>query len=470
VLVLGRYRLVDKVTDDGASSFWRAVDERLRRPIGVRVMPVDHPLAASLREAARQASLVTDRRAVHVLDVAEDTERGLLVVVTEWLAATGLGDLLTARGGEPLPPRDAATIALEVALFVAAAEEAGVPHGRLRPNSVLVSDSGEVRVRGLAIDRALHGTEPDVDPLLADVHGAGAVLYAGLTGRWPGPVPVPELAPAPVLEQDRVPWPSRVRADVPTDLDVVAARALLTTARPKGRSPFTRVGEVVEALTGVLTTAPAAAPDRARTAWRAATVVIAAVAVLGLLLGGISLVRGAASPPLVSPRASTAAPSTPAASPPAGGTAAPVERPIAVVSAADFDPFGDTREENPQLAPLAIDDDPASAWKTVRYRQEGLSGKPGVGLLLDLGAPRPVSAVQLRLVGLGTDVSLRAGDDPTADPEQFEVMAEAVRAGDEVTLRVPRPVTTRYLLVWLTELPSAGGAYQGGVSDVVVRG
>ena len=470
VLLLGRYRLVDKVTDDGATSFWRGVDERLRRPIGVRLMRADHDLADGLRAAARQASQVADRRAVHVLDVADDADHGLLVVVTEWLTATGLGDLLTARGGEPLPARDAATIAWEVALFVAAAEEAGVAHGRLRPNSVLISDSGEVRVRGLAIDRALHGTEPDVDPLLADVHGTGAILYAGLTGRWPGPAPVPELAAAPSLEPGRVPLPSQVRADVPADLDVVAARALLTTERPKGRPAYARVGEVVEALSGALAPPGAPAPVVPRTFWRTVGVVLAAAGVLALLLAGIALLRGAGSPPLVSPRAATAPPSSPAASPAAGPVAAPVERPIAVVSATDVDPFGDTREENPELAPLAIDDDPASAWTTVRYRRPGLSGKPGVGLLLDLGAPRPVSAVTLRFVGAGTDVSLRAGDDPTADPEQFTVMAEAVRAGDEVTLRVPRPVTTRYLLVWLTELPSAGQAYQGGVSDVVVLG
>ena len=37
-------------------------------------------------------------------------------------------------------------------------------------------------------------------------------------------------------------------------------------------------------------------------------------------------------------------------------------------------------------------------------------------------------------------------------------------------LRVPKPVTTRYLLVWFTQLPWADGAYQGGVSNIRVRG
>jgi putative peptidoglycan lipid II flippase len=273
-----------------------------------------------------------------------------------------------------------------------------------------------------------------------------------------------------VLDQGRVPWPSRIRADVPAELDAVVARSLLTTTPPKGRAPYQRVGELVEALSGALAPPVPRGHDRARTAWRALTVGVAAIAVLALLWSGIALVRGAASPPLVSPRTPTASASVPVASPPPTTSSAPVERVIAVVSASDYDPFGDTREENPELAPLAIDGDPASAWKTVRYRREGLSGKEGVGLLLDLGAPRPVSAVQLRLVGAGTDVSLRAGESPDAAPDEFTVMAEAVRAGDEVTLRVPRPVTARYLLVWLTELPSADGGYQGGVSDVVVRG
>jgi len=78
--------------------------------------------------------------------------------------------------------------------------------------------------------------------------------------------------------------------------------------------------------------------------------------------------------------------------------------------------------------------------------------------------------VSLRLVGNGTDLSVLATDNPTKKVGTFTSMAEVTGAGNALTLRVPRPVTTRYLVIWLTQLPSADGSYQGGISDVRVLG
>ncbi|MFC6239739.1 hypothetical protein ACFQGU_17850, partial [Longivirga aurantiaca] len=167
LVVLGRYRLVDRVADNGGTSLWRGVDDRLRRPVAVRFMAIDDALADDLRLAAARASRVTDRRAVAVLDIDSDLVTEKLVIVTEWLAGTTLGDLIASRGGEPMPARQSALIALEVARFLAAADEEGVPHGRIRPNCVIVTDTGEVRVRGLGVDSVLYGVDPGDDPIAA---------------------------------------------------------------------------------------------------------------------------------------------------------------------------------------------------------------------------------------------------------------------------------------------------------------
>ena len=191
---------------------------------------------------------------------------------------------------------------------------------------------------------------------------------------------------------------------------------------------------------------------------------------MGLFFLGLSLVGGMGSPPLTAPRTDTPTPSA-SPTPTVSGTALPPgTRTVPIVSVADFDPFGDTQQENPRLARLAVDGDPATAWTTVRYRTADLSGKPGVGLMLDLGAPRPVSAVDLRLLGNGTDLTLLATDDPGKDPADMRVMAEVTGASNTVVLRVPRPVTTRYVLVWLTSIPAEGSRYQGGVAEVRVLG
>lgn len=471
-VLLGRYRLVDRVGDTAGTTVWRGYDERLRRPVSLRLAPLDSPLAPTLRTAAVDASRVTDRRAVPVLDIVDDDTVGLLVVVSEWISGTAFGDYLAARGGGPLPPREAAALALEVARCLAAAESAGVTHAHLRPNAVMITDSGEVRVRGLGVDQALHGVDGHLEPTLADVHATGAVLFAGLTGRWPGAAGDDGHLPGvPTVAGDRTPWPSRVVADVPADLDSICARALQTTHAPKGLGHFTGVDQVVDALAASVVTAPhAPAPARGwdRLALRAGAIALVLLAAVGLVGLGVRLVLGlgsspltVAAPPPPTPSPSSVAPTTP----PAAG-----EQVLPIVSVSDYDPFGNNTE-NPGLTRLAVDANPATAWTTVRYRSADLGGgKPGVGLMVDLGAPRPVDAVVLHLVGNGTDLSLLATDDPTAKFSTFTRMAEVTGAGSTVTLRVPRPVTTRYVLVWLTTVPSTDGAYQGGISDIRVLG
>ena len=468
-VVLGRYRLVDKVGDTAGTALWRGHDERLSRPVSVRFVRLDDPLAPALRDAALHASHVTDRRVVHVLDAVEDPACDHLVIVTEWLVGTSLAEELVRRQGEPLPAREAAILALQVARALEAAGDEGVTHGHLRPELVMITDTGDVRVRGLGVEQVLHGVEPGEDPVLADVHAIGAVLYAGLTGRWPGPSGLDGIPGVPVLRGGRTPWPSRVVADVPRDLDDIAARALQTTDAPRPGGHYESPGQVVAALSAALS-APLAVPGprSRRTGVRVFGVSVALACAAGLAYLGLALVLGLGGSPLTVEHAAAApvgSQSPTSTSPTTSG-----DQVIPVVSATDYDPYGGNRQENPQLVPLAIDDNPATAWLTVHYTTPTMGGKPGVGLLLDLGAPRPVSGVVLHLVGNGTGLALLATDDPKAKPSTFTTMAKVTGAGNQLTLRVPSPVTTRYLVVWLTSLPAADGSYQGGVADVRVLG
>lgn len=138
----------------------------------------------------------------------------------------------------------------------------------------------------------------------------------------------------------------------------------------------------------------------------------------------------------------------------------------------DFDPEGDGQEENPDTVPLAVDGNPATAWRTSTYFDPLSLQKSGVGLMVDLGEPTEVSDVRLTMIGAGTDLELRAAPDASAaptSPEQMRVLAEEAGAGTDVTLAPDRPVTTQFLLVWLTELPAVDGGFRGQVAEVVVR-
>lgn len=70
----GRYRLEECVTRLDGFSSWRAVDEKLRRAVGVHLLCADHPRARSVLAAARSSALLGDPRFVQVLDAVEEND------------------------------------------------------------------------------------------------------------------------------------------------------------------------------------------------------------------------------------------------------------------------------------------------------------------------------------------------------------------------------------------------------------
>ena len=151
-----RYRLVDLLVESRNGRFWRAHDRVLERHVALHVLDADDDRAALLLEAARQSATVPDRRLLRVLDA--DQVDGFCYVVNEWGAGSSL-DIMLATDG-PLAPRRAAWLVSEVATSVAAGHDAGVAHGRLVPENVLIDRTGSIRVIGFSVDAALHGLAP----------------------------------------------------------------------------------------------------------------------------------------------------------------------------------------------------------------------------------------------------------------------------------------------------------------------
>jgi len=213
-----RYLLVDLLSESGNGRFWRAHDRILERHVAVHCISSEDPDAAAMMAAARTSAMVLDRRILRVLDVEE--RDGLCYVVNEWGSGTSL-DILVANEG-PLGPRRAAWVASEVAAAITAAHDAGVAHGRLIPENVLIDESGSVRVIGFSVDAALLGLPPG--RLSSDVTDLGGLLYFMLTGRWTG---VSRSAcPEAPQEGGRVLRPRRVKAGIPRDLDTLCDQVL----------------------------------------------------------------------------------------------------------------------------------------------------------------------------------------------------------------------------------------------------
>jgi serine/threonine kinase PknH len=141
---------------------------------------------------------------------------------------------------------------------------------------------------------------------------------------------------------------------------------------------------------------------------------------------------------------------------------------VAGTTATDLDPQGEDKEENPQLAPLVVDGDPATSWRSQTYTQQlGPGGlKTGVGLVVDLGASVDVRRIRVDLVGSPTDISVFVTPDP---PTAVAGLTPVVTETAQTRLDAPVEATGRYVVVWLTSLPAVEGGFRGTVAEVVVR-
>jgi hypothetical protein len=156
-------------------------------------------------------------------------------------------------------------------------------------------------------------------------------------------------------------------------------------------------------------------------------------------------------------------------------TAAPTQaasaEPLRASGATDLDPQGDDGDENGDLAPLAVDGDPTTTWRTSTYVQQfGPGGlKTGVGLVVDLGQARTISAVELAVVGDGTAVQVFVTDQA---PTDVAGLTPAVTAEVEPRTRVDldAPAEGRFVTVWLTALPAVDGGFRGEVGEISVLG
>ena len=502
-----RYVVEDLLAQDGQSESWRARDRILARSVVLHILPSSSLRANDLIACGKRAARVADPRVLQVFDAIDDGS--LSYLVREWATGQSL-DLILADG--PLPAAKTAWLMREVAAAMVKAHRTGLPHGRLVPDAIVLTEFSGVKIMGLGTSLPLRGEPLPANPELADTVGLGRLLYACLTARWPGSS-VNGLPEAPV-EHGRLLRPRQVRAGVPRSLDAVCDRVLSDGSRygapihsaQEFKSELTRIlseegvptnpsagliAASVPALASSATRPPAVlsrdstgpftgeqpiyvdppagneSPLRRTLLWTVTAVLVVGAVLLAYLVGQQG--AGARTPDR---------PSVPGASSPARseGTASSPQ-PIAIQSADDFDPQG-VDGENPDLVPLAFDDDPATAWETVRYDNNPQLGglKEGVGLLLDLGHLTRVRAVSVGLQGVGTSLEIRAAPDaftdtPSGSPDDYPVVDSVERAGDRADFSFDRPITTRFLLVWLTSLPSEGlASYRGRVSDIQVLG
>ena len=214
----GRYRLVDQAGAGDGWTFWKATDETLARSVTVLTFASDFPRITEAITAARAASRLNDPRFSQVFDVEDADE--LAYVVMEWVA----GELAAGharRRPAGWPARGVSGVRGRPGHHGGARRRPA--HLRLTPECLHWTRGSGVKITGLGIDQVLTGPDlemtgpdptgpdpidpdpidPDVtgpqdtdsqeaaggSPELTDTRDLARLLYAALTGYWPGPGP-----------------------------------------------------------------------------------------------------------------------------------------------------------------------------------------------------------------------------------------------------------------------------------------
>lgn len=242
----GRYRVEDRIARGGMATVYSATDLRLDRFVAIKVMHAslaeDSAFVSRFVREAKSAARLSDPHVVAVYDQGEDS--GLIYLVMEYVPGRTVRDVLREYGR--LSPEQALTILDPVLQALDAAHAAGFVHRDVKPENVLLTDDGRVKVADFGLARAitagtataatqglLIGTVAYLSPeqvqrgiadARSDVYGAGILLYEMMTGAVPFAGETP-LAVAYQHVNAVVPIPSRVRPGIPAEVDALVARA-----------------------------------------------------------------------------------------------------------------------------------------------------------------------------------------------------------------------------------------------------
>jgi len=295
-LVLGTpYRLVRKIGEGASGAVWEAEHVELGRPVALKILAPEHassaPALERFRREARAAAGLRHPNLVEILDFGKSLD-GRAYLAMELC----VGETLDARVRRaPLDWHEAVRIAGEACEALAAAHAAGLVHRDLKPQNLMVTAAGGVKLLDFGLATAL-ATGPDKKPDVkeramhgfaifgtpeymapeqvagervdarTDVYALGCVLYEMLTGAvaFEGSSSVvvmgKQLRDTPAPPRARVPT-----AAIPRALEAVVMRAI--AKKPEER--FASAAAMRDALQ-----ATASAPERRRARVRQAAAAV----------------------------------------------------------------------------------------------------------------------------------------------------------------------------------------------------
>ena len=300
-----RYFVESRIAGGGMATVYVAHDLRLDRRLALKVM---HPSLAQdptfvqrfINEAHSVAKL-SHPNVVQVFDQGED--QGHVFLAMEYVPGRTLRDLLKAKGR--LSPRDALNVMAPVLAALGAAHQAGMVHRDVKPENVLITEDGRVKVADFGLARAveqstqgltrtgtLMGTAAYLAPeqiekgtadARTDVYAAGIMLYELLTGGQPHTGETPIAIAYQHVNED-VPRPSHFLPGLAPEVDALVTKATERDPRYRPGNAGQYLAKVLEVLKDM--PAPLSSDQAPLAPVASAAAVTAAVTAPQLIAGG----------------------------------------------------------------------------------------------------------------------------------------------------------------------------------------
>lgn len=203
MIVGERYEIIGRIGSGGMADVYKAKDHKLNRLVAVKVMKAefseDKGFIAKFRKEAQAAAGLAHPNVVNVYDVGEDN--GIYYIVMELVQGITLKDYITRKG--KLTVREATSIAIQVSLGLEAAHKSNIIHRDVKPQNIIISTDGKVKLSDFGIARAassntissnvmgsVHYSSPEqvrggYSDAKSDIYSLGITMYEMVTGHVP---------------------------------------------------------------------------------------------------------------------------------------------------------------------------------------------------------------------------------------------------------------------------------------------
>lgn len=253
-----RYEVLEKIGAGGMADVYKGRDCMLNRYVAIKVLKKefreDENFVKKFRSEAQAAAGLLNPNIVNVYDVGED--RGLYYMVMELVEGITLKEYIEKKGR--LSAREVISIAIQMCMGIEAAHRQNIIHRDIKPQNIIISNSGKVKVTDFGIARmvtsstvsttamgSVHYTSPEqarggYSDEKSDIYSVGITLYEMVTGHVPFDGETTVEVAMKHLEEEITP-PSEYVPDIPYSLEQIILKC---TQKNTGR----RYNDIAELL------------------------------------------------------------------------------------------------------------------------------------------------------------------------------------------------------------------------------